>query len=288
MTDNLSGGYVDDIAMAHGTETIISSFNPVIEDYLRTTTRLGLGWDSAWIYAIVKTASGQRYSLTRGYEKASASMFMSCKMLDDTSEVSPRLFKRLYMGPILNQRIPDHDMVVVQSYPSKHNFKVEIKPNRYHWQEENGEVDLHLEALGPACRIISPGGRINEEMYYTSELCSVKGSIMGEEVTGFGGMDQSWLPHGIAWTQSKTYLYMESYWLVWANRYEDGTTDYGIAGCGPGGWNLSFYVRDGQPVFSNDNEFKVEYADAGYSTEMDIRLGANRFKWTVRQPFERD
>jgi hypothetical protein len=171
-------------------------------------------------------------------------------------------------------------MVQVKSYPSKHNFEINIEVNRFQWQEENGEVDLYFEALGPACRFLGPGGKINEELYYTSELCSVSGKVLGEEVSGFGGLDQSWLPHGIAWSQSKTYLYFESYWFTWANRYADGSTDYGIAGHGPGDWNLAFYVKDGQSYVSGDNEFKTKYAEEGYPLEVDIRLGSQRFKWT--------
>ncbi|HQP31323.1 MAG TPA: hypothetical protein PLB81_08340 [Deltaproteobacteria bacterium] len=274
-------GKIDDIAAAYGTQTIITPFTPVIEDYLRTTVRCGLGWDAAWFYAIVQTKKGKRYGLTRGYEKASSSNFMSCNMLDDPSEISPRLFKRMYVGFCFHEKVKDKDMVIAQSAPSKHHFKVVIEPQRFHWQEENGEVDLHLTALGPAMRLFSPGGKINEETYYTSELCAVTGTVMGEEVSGFGGMDQAWLPHGIAWTQCKTYLYHESYWLVFANRYEDETTDYGIVGCGPGGWNLSYYVQNGVPVTSHDNEFRNTYAEAGYPSELDIRLGANHFKWTA-------
>ena len=272
---------IDEIAKAHGTETIVTSFTPKsIEDYFRTTTRFGLGWDSAWVYAIVKTSGGQRYAFCRGYEKASSNLFYSCKLLGDTRSVSPRLHKRLYIGPGTFEKIPDKEMARVQSYPSKHNFQIDLEVNRFHWQEENGEVDLHFEALGPACRFLGPGARIKEDVFYTSELSTVSGTVLGETVTGFGGIDQSWLPHGIAWAQSKTHLYFESNWFVWANRYADGSTDYGVAGCGPGNWSLAFYVKDGQPYITNDVEFQAKYAEEGYPREVDCRMGSKRFKWT--------
>ena len=272
---------IDEIARAHGAETIITPFTPnAIDEYFRTTVRFGLGWDSAWIYTSVKTAAGQRYALCRGYEKASSSLFMSSKLLEDTRSVSPRLYKRLYIGPSTFDKVPDKEMIRIKSFPSKHNFQIDLEVNHFHWQEENGEVDLFFEALGPACRILSPGGRIKEDGYYTSELCTVTGTVLGEAVTGFGGLDQSWLPHGIAWGQCKTYLYLESYWFVWANRYADGSTDYGIAGHGPGNWSLAFYVKDGQPHVSNDNEFQIKYAEEGFPLEVDCRMGSRRFKWT--------
>ncbi len=272
---------LDETAKAYGTDTIISSFTPQsIEEYSRTTTRFGLGWDSAWIYCSLTSAGGQKYALMRGYEKTSSSLFMTNRLLEDTRGVSPRMYKSLYIGPSFFDQVPGQKTLRVKSYPSKHNFQIDLEAGRFHHQEENGNIDLFFESLGPACRFLIPGARIKEDLYYTSELCSVKGKVEGEEVTGFGGLDQAWLPHGIGWAQSKCYLYFEEYWLVWANLYADGSVDYGIAGYGPGGWSLGYYVRDGRPYPSNDNSYKMEYADEGYPLKAEFKLGSNEFKWS--------
>ncbi len=272
---------INEKAKAYGTDTIISSYRPQsLEEYFRTTTRFGLGWDSAWIYCSVTSANGQKYAFMRGYEKTSSSVFMSSRLLEDTSAVSPRLYKRLYMGPTFFDRVPGEEKARVTSYPSKHNFQIEIAPGKFHHVEENGKIDFLFETLGPACRFLIPGAKIKEDLYYTSELCRVKGKVEGEEVIGFGGLDQAWLPHGIGWAQSKCYLYFEEYWLVWANRYADGSVDYGIAGYGPGDWSLGYYVKDGQSSMSTDNDFTMEYAAEGYPSKAEFRLGPNKFKWS--------
>ncbi len=43
-------------------------------------------------------------------------------------------------------------MIELKSYPAKNNFKIELEVNRFHWEEENGEIALHFNALGPGFR----------------------------------------------------------------------------------------------------------------------------------------
>ena len=119
-------------------------------------------------------------------------------------------------------------------------------------------------------------------MYYTSEQHKVSGTILGEAVSGFGGLDQCWLPAGVTWFQSKTFLNLYDYWFYWANRYADGSTDYGLAFHGPGNSNLCFYGDEGKASVSTETEveFNIRWAAEGYPEEINIKTGSHQFRWT--------
>lgn len=79
----------------------------------------------------------------------------------------------MYIGMILFDQKHGEEKIVVKSIPAKHNFRFDIEPGQFHWQEENGDIDLHLTPLGPALWFFTPGGKIKEDAYYTSEICRV-------------------------------------------------------------------------------------------------------------------
>lgn len=271
----------DDVARQYGTEIMAASFTPgSLEDYFRRTVRFGLIWDYGWLYAAVTSKGGQRYALHRGYEKASTNHVLTCKLQKDLSSVARKLYKHLYMGPAFFERLEEKNRILVTSYPARNNFKIEIEVNHFHWQEEEGAIDLQFEALQPACRWLNPGAGIQEDLYYTSELCQVTGTVLGEEVSGFGGLDQAWLPPGIGWTQCKIYQQIQDFWIVWANRYGDGSIEHGIGQYGAGGWNLGFFVQGGRPFISTDNVFLMTWAEEGYPLKADLEMGPHRFTWT--------
>jgi len=97
----------DEIAKEVGKEVIGVPFIPdSIDDYFRTTEKFGLTWDSCWISGEVVATNGKRYAFCRGYEKASTNLILSQNLvLDDLSQQSSKLYKRLYMGPIILARI---------------------------------------------------------------------------------------------------------------------------------------------------------------------------------------
>lgn len=273
----------DETAREVGTEVIGAPFTPTsIDEYYRETMRFGLTWDQAWLAGEVVTEDGKRYAFCRGYEKASTNLMLSQKLNPDLSKTSEKLYKHLYMGPMHFDKVEGKEMIVLKSYPAKNNFKIELEVNRFHWVEENGEIDLYFKALGPAFRWVSPAGKTNEELYYLAEYCEITGTVLGEAVTGFGSLEHDWLPPGIGWTQGKVYKYLQDFWVVFANRYEDGSVEYGLCQYGAGNWTAGFFVEDKNPYVSMDNEFKMDWAEEGYPREGAFRMGPHKFKWIVK------
>ncbi len=264
-----------------GKEVIVTPFTSnSICDYFKTTQKFGTVWDEGWLSASVKSASGQRFGFVRGYEKTSSNVILSFKMRDDLLTVSTKLFDKLYAGKIIFERVDGQEAAIVKSYPSKkHNFQIELNPHKIHWQEENGEIDLHYESLGPALSWYVPSGRIPEELYYTAESFRITGKVRGEDVIGYGSLDQSFITPGIDWFASKGFLFFEETWLIWANRYPDGSTDYGIVIWGPENWNVCFYVDGGQAYAPKNNTIDVKWAEEGYPLKVDVTMDNNKFQF---------
>ena len=275
----------EEIIKKYGVAPKIEAFTPnSLDDHSRTSTRSGLVWDQAWLYTIVASADGQKYVLIRGYEKALTGMWLSSKLNADILKVSPRVFKSLYTGPLYFDLDDDKQMARIKSWPSKHNFTIDLYTDHITWQEENAALDLEWKALGPAMRLTDSGSKDHEGLIYTSEMFEVKGRLNGIEVSGLGGLDQAWLPPGIGWTQCKTYNYIQNCWIPWATRYDDGSLEYGVNATGDGDWHWAFLVQDGKPYIDQNNSLELKFEQAGDARvpiEANIQHGDKRFKWVA-------
>jgi hypothetical protein len=274
----------DEIAKEVGAVVIGTPLNvESIDHFFRTTEFFGLSYDTTWISGEVVATDGERFAFCRGYEKASTNLMLSQKLNEnDLSQKSEKLYKRLYMGPMSFDMAEGKEMVELKSYPSKNSFFINIELDRMHWREENGEIDLHYRPLKPAFHWVSPGAKTKEELYYFAQMNEINGKVQGKEVKGYGTIETAWLPPGIGWTQCKTYKYLQDYWIVFANRYADGTIEWGISQYGAGNWNCGFFVDNGKPYVSTDNEFNMKWSDVGYPLEGNLRMGPHKFKWVVK------
>jgi hypothetical protein len=276
----------NEYALEYGTATMARAFTPSLEDYWRITPMLGMIWDSGWPYARVTDKNGQSYFLCREYQKTCTNFNYVSKLQKGLESVSPSLFTRPYIGAITFEQpepggviqVKSNDMPGMQS-----KFQFEIEANHFHWLDvdgEGGKIDLQFDALGPALQFVTLGGKIRQDMYYTSEICKVSGTILGEEVSGFGGLDQAWMPPGMSYLQGKTYHYLETYWIYFANRYADGSVDYGVLIHGAGNWNMSFYVDKGKSYISTENEFQRTWGDGGYPAEVNTKTPTHHLRFT--------
>ena len=104
-----------------------------------------------------------------------------------------------------------------------------------------------------------------------SEFCRVTGTLQGRPVKGFGGMDCAFGTPGVGWLQSKIYRLLEKYWIVWANRYEDESVEYGICFDGEADFNSAFIVRDGRPRITGCSIRMREFED-GFPRQAEVTM----------------
>ncbi len=263
-----------------GREVEVKEFTPSsIDDYYKAVPRFGTEWYEGWLSASVISASGKHYAFVRGYERESSNIILTFKMRDDLLDVSSKLIDKLYLGKTFFDKIEGQEAAIIKSPPSKHTFQIELKVNKIHWQEDNGDVDLHYESLGPALSWYIPAGRVKEELYYTAEVFRITGKVLGDPVNGYGSLDQAWITPGISWFASKGFLFFEDVWVVWANRYADGSTDYGVVIFGPENWNVCFYIDGGKAYTPKNNTIDIKWADERYPSKVDLALDNKTFQF---------
>jgi len=264
-----------------GDRTLVRPFTPGAETYQRTYRPHGLAHQSSWLWSCVAEEDGRQYAVTREFKAEASTLVMVSRLEPGVERDSPRLYNNLYLGIILNDIDKGSGRVRVASYPAKgaQAFSVEIAPQSYRHTEADGEIDLTYRALGPAMQYFCPGG--GEDALYASELCEVEGTVQGKPVRGFGGMDIAWGPPGIGWTQSKVYTRLEEYWVVFANEFEDGGCEYGVAVDGAGDFSVGFLVRDGRPVHAAGARIETNRDAGGFPRSAVIDLGEARYNFST-------
>jgi len=265
----------------YGSKVLAEAFRPTLPYYFRTHTPHGLVYQFSCLWCGIEDEEGNRYACMREWKTEYSMNVLVSKLDTDPNVVSSRIYKRLHMGMISFEKDDEQQRIRVSPWLGSQAFLVDIRPQHFQWREADGELELDFTALGPALKYLCPGEK--EDLFYTSEFCRVTGVLQGKKVTGFGGIDHSFGSPGIGWLHSKVYRLLEKYWIVWANRYQDGSIEYGICVDGEADFNLGFIVRDGAPKIS-DCSIKMENFEDGFPKRAGVVLGDERwgFETTAR------
>lgn len=266
--------------------TEVESFVPALDDYgRRATTFPGLGFATAWLWAGVTADDGRRFALLRQHEVGSTFLFYGLEIAPDVwSDPTVRHANipgvdDLYVGGIAYDEV-DGAQVVTPTNPLYRGMRLRFAPDRLTWREDDW-LDLTLEPLGAAMRYRCPGPP--DDFGYTDQICRVTGTVDGETVEGFGGLDRYYGEPGVVWLQSKGFQQLEELWWVWAGIGEDGRQEHGVAITGPGEFGVGFFHRDGEEpvtVDAIDNDVTWEERDGRrLPVAATLSFGGRRFRY---------
>ena len=266
---------------SYGSKVLAEAFQPTLPYYFRTHTPHGLVYQFSCLWCGIQDEEGNRYACMREWKTEYSMNVLISKLATDPNVVSSRIYKRLNMGMISFEKYDQQQRIHVIPWVEDQAFRVDIQPQHFQWRDAGGELDLAFTAIGPALKYLCPGEK--EDLLYTSEFCRVNGMLQGRKVAGFGGIDHSFGTPGIGWLQCKVYRLLEKYWIVWANRYQDGSIEYGICFDGEADFNLGFIVRNGIPKISGCS-IRMENFEDGFPKNADVVLGEERwsFQTTAR------
>lgn len=260
-----------------GTQTLLRSFVPTAETYFRTYSPHRLCYQATWIWSQVEDADGQRYSVMREVKTEYSNLALVGRLNRDPAADPDRVYRDLYLGIIEHNVNEEAGRVELRSFPGGRGFTATIEPQHYHLVEAGGDIELDFRALGPAMEYYCPGA---EDALYASELCRVEGTFQGRPVSGYGGLDLAWGPPGIGWTQGKIYGRLERYWIVWVNRADDGTHEYGVAVAGEEGFEVGFRVRSGQ-VHLGRCRVEMEHDAGGFPRQAQAEVSGEPYTFTT-------
>lgn len=208
-----------------GAQPLAGLFNPVMEDGSHLASYFGLMLEGSWPYGVLRAESGTVYALLRKVVGLTTRGLYIQRSGEDGLHIDPACFTAASGGKVARNLRDGVDFYESSQYPGGPGFTVELGSDHFEWEESGGLVRLEGTIAGPGFHVYTPwpgGGS-----YYTSLAYRAQGQIMGEEVTGFVGMDQSYLPHGIDWNESPIWNRLQGAWIVFANEYHDGSVEWG-------------------------------------------------------------
>ncbi len=166
----------------------------------------------------------------------------------------------------------------------------DFEPKRRHWVSkgmlhDSSELPLDLELTddnvswseGDALSLT--GGRAasgvsfyapmrDEPLMYMSQPYWVTGTVLGEKCEGPLFLDHLYFAHGLEWKEYRWYKDVQVSWNVFANKFEDGTVEFGHIVRGRQGWSAGVVV-EGEEATSLCTDVGGDFVvnDDGYVTE---------------------
>ena len=265
-----------------GSKTFAYTNVPSLNEYYRTYRPHGLSFQSAWLVAYLIDETGQRYNLFRKFETASTALTAHSKQIPGVDAKSEPIFKpcEMYLGRTLNEIDEKNGFILVKPFhPGSQTFSIVIRPQHIHWKDADGRIDLEFKAIGPALEFYVPGKL--EDAKYRSEPMSIKGTVDGNSVTGFGVFDYSWGPVGIGFVQGKIYKFLEKSWAVFFNVYEDDSLECGIFVHGIDEFNAFYFNKNGEARILHDNEFSITWTPDKFLKNAKYKTGGREFEFVT-------
>ena len=147
---------------------------------------------------------------------------------------------------------------------------------------EQGLTELQLRREPTALQLVTPDA--DEPLgYFARAFQVVAGTYDGEPVDdGVVMHEQVYLRSGRGWMLSRYKRELQGAWVAFANRYTDGSFEFGSVSLGTRGWQFAVIVRsDGEHVVVDRPDGVVRAWEDGFDVSLDL---GQRGTWTWNPP----
>lgn len=218
------------------------------------------------------------------------------------------IVERKFIGPmsggnyILSNASGSMDLVPESGRSAKGELVRHFEPTKRHWASkgmlhDSGELPIDLTITddflawteGDVLQLSGPRPAIGVQFFapmredplaYVSQPYWVTGTVLGEVVEGPVFFDHLYFRHGVEWKEYTWYTDVQVSWNVFANKYADGSVEFGHIVRGRQDWSAAAVVLGDQDQ-SRCTEVKGDFVldDEGYVTAADYDCGADGV-WT--------
>jgi len=120
-----------------------------------------------------------------------------------------------------------------------------ITDDRVSWSEGDA-LQLSGPRAATGVQFFSP--MRDEPLLYASQVYWVEGTVLGEKCEGPVFFDHLWFQHGVEWKEYRWYKDIQHSWNVFANKFEDGSVEFGHIVRGRQDWSVGAVVRGDDPL----------------------------------------
>ena len=264
-----------------GSDCVPYAHAPEIAESFRRYQPHGMAYMCTYMVANVMDNEGNKYNLLRQYKNFDTIITHATRSVADGVTMAQPLFKtgEMYMSRCDHEMIEKKTIQVKPYLVNPNLFTITREPHRAQWMDVSGRVNLEYKTLGPGLEYYCPG--LVEDNLYRSEPYWVKGTIEGKEVQGFGVIDTAFGPTGTDWAQCKIFRYLEEYWVVWLNVYEDGTKDCGVYMDGVDNFGCGYFNQEGQLAVSRKSPAQIAWTPDGFLQGAAFAVGEHQFEFTM-------
>lgn len=240
-----------------GFRTVVDTFEHRIADMDPVQQRFGLSLQVQYLYGGLTRPDGAQYILER---KLVGPMTGGCWLMSDESGATllrPEALNTARGETIREftserRRWSNHLMheLGARLRPSEDQpLEIEMTDTGLVWNE--GEyIRLTGQILGPGFQYYMP--MREDPLFYTTSFYWMTGTVFGEPVTGFVGIDHGYWTPGSEWKEYTVFKELELAWEVFGNRYGD-STEWGVIVKGRRGLSAAICFEDGDVVAMSDD-----------------------------------
>ena len=254
----------------------MGSFDHATDTFDHRRTQWGLIVDATYFFGGLRSADGGLFSAIRRIATAGeTSGLVVCDVPPGSRDLRIRqdVGASSFVGRAKQEIDNDRARFLGgKAYPhGARGFEIAVRNDGFGWRDCD-HLALEARWLGRGLQWYTPwpsGG-----VLYTSRLWHARGTILGQEVEGMGGVDQVYAPPGYAWGHETVSNELELLWYTWGNRYDDGTIESGHVTFGHGQWGFAI-------INCGDDEVRTT-AVSGRVVERDEE------RWPLRIEFDVD
>lgn len=247
-------------------QTVVDQYEPRLADLHPRDTRHGLQLQSQYFYGGLRDEAGTTYMLERKIigpmtsgvwlmtdaGEGTGDVLLHPRALDSARGETIRTFsddRREWSNHLMHavgQRVRPSD---------EQPLSLVIDDDGIDWQEGT-LFSLQGAIQGPGFQFHAPAR--DEPLFYTTQVYWVTGTCLGQDVEGFIGLDHAYFPAGLEWKEYRYFSELEVSWEVFANRFVDGTVEYGVIVAGRRGWGGAA-TFDGGKLVAATNRLGATY-----------------------------
>ncbi|GAA0617170.1 hypothetical protein GCM10009547_19180 [Sporichthya brevicatena] len=252
---------------------VVGTYTPKFSELLPHTSIAGLSLQSQYLYGGFRAESGTVYVLERKFIGPMTGGLYLLHNGGGRMELHEGS-KRSAKGEMVRTIEPDFRRWITKGMLSgdhEEPIDLRIDDNAMTWEE--GSL---LSLSGPRPTL---GGQFlssmrDEPLAYASQPYWLTGTILGEQVEGPIFFDQVYFRHGSEWKEYPYYTDVQIVWNIFANKYADGTIEFGNITKGRRRWGAGI-VAEGNQAIAEANHVGAEFeVDAdGYVTGASYDLG---------------
>ncbi|MGH2793074.1 MAG: hypothetical protein ACRDKG_02100 [Actinomycetota bacterium] len=259
-----------------GFQPLISTYAPRLAEMDPRAIQFGMSLQAIYVYGAFRDLDGGLYGLIRKFVGPLTTGLGLMTVRDGGLRLDPASFRGA-RGASTRKLTAEAHTYEGQRMPGDEPFTIRVTDREMSWSE--GELMSLDGTLGaPAIQIYIPSHE--ESAMYASQIYPAGGTILGRPVTGFMLFDQSYMPPGIDWKDSRVFNDLEYAWGSFATEYADGSLEWGHVCLGRRRFSFAAIAdREGEVLFTTDVTGGVDVGADDWAERISLRAANQDWEW---------